>query len=76
MLRPAYPPDAGAQQSRAKNDAVLLQETAMTLDDVYGPDEDRFPLEQEAEGWEAETLELDWEESEEQEVCREITSRN
>ena len=37
----------------------------MTLDDVYGPDEDRFPLEQEAE--DAETLELDWEESEKQE---------
>ena len=52
------------------------QETAMTLDDVYGPDEDRFPLEQEAEDWDGETLELDWDESEEQEVCREITSRN
>jgi hypothetical protein len=51
------------------------QETAMTLDDVYGPDEDRFPLEQEGEDWDAETLELDWDESEEQEVCREITSR-
>ena len=47
----------------------------MTLDDVYGPDEDRFPLEQEAEDWDTETLELDWDESEEQEVCREITSR-
>lgn len=52
------------------------KETAMTLDDVYGPDEDRFPLEQEAEDWDGETLELDWDESEEQEVCREITSRN
>ena len=53
------------------------QETAMTLDDVYGPDEDRFPLEQEAEDWDADEVpELDWEESEEQEVCREITSRN
>jgi len=51
------------------------QETAMTLDDVYGPDEDRFPLEQEAENLDAEPLELDWDESEEQEVCREITSR-
>jgi len=48
----------------------------MTLDDVYGPDEDRFPLEQEAEDWDAETLELEWDESEEQEVCREITSRS
>ncbi len=52
------------------------QETAMTLDDVYGADEDRFPLEQEAEDWDPEALELDWDESEEQEVCREITSRN
>ena len=51
------------------------QETAMTLDDVYGPDEDRFPLEQEAENLDAEPLELDWDESEDQEVCREITSR-
>ena len=48
----------------------------MTLDDVYGPDEDRFPLEQEAEDWGAETPELDWDECEEQELCREITSRN
>ena len=48
----------------------------MTLDDVYGPDEDRFPLEQEAEDWDAAALGLDWDESEEQEVCREITSRN
>ena len=49
----------------------------MTLDDVYGPDEDRFPLEQEAEGedWDEETLGLDWEEADAQEVCREITSR-
>ena len=48
----------------------------MTLDDVYGPDEDRFPLEQEAEAeaWDEETLGLDWEESDAQEVCREIIS--
>lgn len=42
----------------------------MTLDDVYGPDEDRFPLEQEAEDWDEETLGLDWEENEAQEICR------
>ena len=49
----------------------------MTLDDVYGPDEDRFPLEQEAEAedWDAETLGLEWEEDEAQEVFQEITSR-
>jgi hypothetical protein len=57
------------------------KEAAMTLDDVYGPDQDRFPLEQEAEDWDAEAIDLDWEEtedweeSEEQEVCREITSQ-
>ena len=55
----------------------------MTLDDVYGPDLDRFPLEQEveseaaaeAEDWDEETLGLDWDETEEQEISREITSR-
>ena len=55
----------------------------MTLDDVYGPDLDRFPLEQEteseasaeAEDWDEETLGLDWDETEEQELSREITSR-
>jgi hypothetical protein len=44
----------------------------MTLDDVYGPDEEQFPLEQQAEDWD-EALGLDWEESDAQEVCREIT---
>ena len=43
------------------------KETAMTLDDVYGPDLDRFPLEQEAEGWDAEIRALDWEEEGESE---------
>ncbi len=45
----------------------------MTLDDVYGPDEEEFPLEQDAADWD-ETLDLDWEESEAQEICREISS--
>jgi hypothetical protein len=45
-----------------------------TLDDVYGPDLDDFPLEQEAEEWDEETLGLDWQESEEQEICREVVS--
>ena len=31
----------------------------MTLDDVYGSDHDRFPLEQDAEGWDA-TLDCDF----------------
>jgi hypothetical protein len=46
----------------------------MTLDDVYGPDLDEFPLEQEAEDWDEETLGLDWEESEAQRICDEIAS--
>ena len=36
----------------------------MTLDDVYGSDNDRFPLEQEAGVWDAEDLGLDWDETE------------
>ncbi|HZO00715.1 MAG TPA: hypothetical protein VFB93_05920 [Burkholderiales bacterium] len=44
----------------------------MTLDDVYGPDQDEFPLEQEAEDWDEETLGLDWEESEARRICDEI----
>lgn len=44
----------------------------MTLDDVYGPDQDEFQLEQEAEDWDEETLGLDWEESEERAICNEI----
>jgi hypothetical protein len=47
----------------------------MTLDDVYGPGEERFPLEQDAQDWD-EDLGLEWEETEAQEVCREIVSRH
>lgn len=45
----------------------------MTLDDVYGPDQEEFPLEQQADDWD-EDLDLDWDEAETQEVCREIVS--
>ena len=31
-----------------------------TLDDVYGPDLDEFPLEQDAEDWDEDTFNLDW----------------
>ena len=34
----------------------------MTLDDVFGAEEDRFPLEQDAADWE--TTELDWDDEE------------
>jgi len=36
----------------------------MMLDDVYGADQDRFPLEQESELWAADCPTLDWEETE------------
>jgi len=36
----------------------------MTLDDVYGSDNERFPLEQEAMNWDEEDLGLVWDESE------------
>ena len=32
----------------------------MTLDDVYGSDLDKFPLEQEAADWDADDLGLTW----------------
>lgn len=44
----------------------------MTLDDVYGPDEEQFPLEQDAEEWDES---LEWEESEAQDLCREIAGQ-
>lgn len=44
----------------------------MTLDDVYGSDQDRFPLEQEATDWDAGTLELDWDETDVQCVAAEL----
>ena len=46
----------------------------MTLDDVYGPGEEEFPLEQNSPDWDEDTLELDWEESEVQAICDEIVS--
>jgi hypothetical protein len=47
-------------------------EAAMTLDDVYGPDNDEFPLEQDADGWGEETLALDWDETEARNLARRI----
>ena len=44
----------------------------MTLDDVYGPDNDEFPLEQEAEQWDEETLVLLWDETEALNLARRI----
>ena len=44
----------------------------MTLDDVYGSDQIRFPLEQEARDWDAETLGLIWDETEVQRVVSDL----
>jgi hypothetical protein len=45
----------------------------MTLDDVYGADLDRFPLEQEAENWSEETLGLEWDAVEVQTIALELS---
>lgn len=48
----------------------------MTLDDVYGSDQDRFPLEQESGLWAEECPTLEWEETEGteiQSVARELS---
>ena len=42
----------------------------MTLDDVYGSDIDKFPLEQEAVIWDAEDLGLTWDETEVQRLAQ------
>ena len=44
----------------------------MTLDDVYGSDQEPFPLEQEAGVWDAEDLGLDWDETEFQRVASDL----
>jgi hypothetical protein len=51
----------------------------MMLDDVYGSDQDRFPLEQESdleqesELWAEECPSLEWEETEIQTLARELS---
>jgi hypothetical protein len=42
----------------------------MTLDDVYGSDQDKFPLEQEAVNWDEEDLGLIWDETEVQRIAQ------
>jgi hypothetical protein len=44
----------------------------MTLDDVFGADHDRFPLEQEAVDWDEEDLGLVWDEAEFQLVAEQV----
>jgi hypothetical protein len=51
------------------------QEATMTLDDVYGSELDRFPLEQEQPAWEPEDLGLDWDETEVLEIATELCGR-
>ena len=51
----------------------------MMLDDVYGSDQDRFPLEQESEPeqeselWAEECPSLEWEETEIQKLARDLS---
>src|SRR5262249_15385719 len=52
----------------------MKTETTMTLDDIYGSDHDRFPLEQDARAWDAEDLGLVWDEAEFQEVANDLSA--
>jgi hypothetical protein len=47
----------------------------MTLDDVYGSDLDKFPLEQEAANWDADDLGLTWDETEVERIAQQFGSR-
>lgn len=47
----------------------------MTLDDVYGSDRDRFPLEQEALDWDEEDLGLTWDETEVERITSQLGVR-
>jgi hypothetical protein len=47
----------------------------MTLDDVYGSEHDRFPLEQEAAIWDEEDLGLVWDETELQRLTSQFDSK-
>jgi hypothetical protein len=42
----------------------ITTEAIMTLDDIYGSENERFPLEQEALNWDEEDLGLVWDEDE------------
>ena len=48
---------------------------AMTLDDVYGSDQNRFPLEQEAADWDGGDLDLLWDETEVERVASDLGVR-
>jgi hypothetical protein len=47
-------------------------EATMTLDDVYGSDHTRFPLEQEAADWDCGDSGLSWDETEIQRVASDL----
>ena len=49
-------------------------EPTMTLDDVYGSELDKFPLEQDAANWDADTLGLDWDETEVSRLASELST--
>jgi hypothetical protein len=55
---------------RAAHHASIDKEATMTLDDVYGSDLDKFPLEQEAANWDEEDLGLIWDETEVQRIAQ------
>jgi hypothetical protein len=51
------------------------KEATMTLDDVYGSENEKFPLEQEAADWDADDLGLVWDESEVQRLSQQYATK-
>ena len=47
----------------------------MTLDDIYGSDNDRFPLEQESTDWTEEDLGLSWDAGEVERLAQQLGAR-
>ena len=47
----------------------------MTLDDVYGSEENRFPLEQEAADWDGGDIDMLWDETEVERVASDLGVR-
>jgi hypothetical protein len=51
------------------------RENTMTLNEMYGSEADRFPLQQEAAEWNDAIPELEWDETEAQSIASELIGR-
>jgi hypothetical protein len=65
---------AAAEQHPSRNNKHK-QGATMTLDDAYGSDQIRFPLEQEAADWDGGEAGLVWEEEDLESIARDLGVR-